>query len=480
MNPITSEPSKSAIQLLPHQAAFLEAFFDPASKRVVLLRADVGLGKSTALVALVTQLLRHLPSAKVLFLVPGALRAQFVERLRSASVPALSVDRYQFREMIESASAHELWPAGAVSVMSREFARREDIGQALGATRWDLLIVDEAHQFRGAITDRALRHVADASDRVVLATSAVLSSGLPRSFANDDVTVVQWRRDQVINFNGERLDSIPRPAVLIVPFVLSTSELGLADAVGELCNLFQTGTTQQHLIAKSLLRSLHSSPAALENALTRIKETRNRVAHGMPWLESPEEEELADRADSSVDFNQVEKAKEIASRALDALETAGSDSKLAGLVALLGHIDAVKSSAARICVLTEYLATLFYLAAEIESRGKACHIFHGDEIAEERQRALDGFKYEGGILAATRAAMSQGVALAEVTDLVLYDIPGSPAALQRILGRFDRFGRETQLNIHVLEPSNALDGSRAEFVDLFRQAAGPTELAQNK
>jgi hypothetical protein len=382
--------------------------------------------------------------------------------------------------MIESASEQELWPTGAVSVLSREFARQEDIGQALGATRWDLLIVDEAHQFRGALTSRVVRYVADASDRVILATPTTLSSDLPGGFTNDDLTVIQWRRDQVVDFNGQLLDSIPRPVVRVVPFTLSTAELSLAETVSELCQVFQTGATQQHLIARSLRRGLHSSPAALENALTRIKESRNRVTHGMPWLESPEEEQLVDRAESSVDFNQAEKAKEIASRALDALETAGSDSKLAGLVALLGRIDSVKSSAARICVLTEYLATLFYLAAEIESRGKTCHIFHGDEIAEERQRALDGFKYEGGILAATRAAMSQSVALAEVTDLVLYDIPGSSAALQQILGRFDRFGRDTQLNIHVLEPSNGLDGSRTGFLDILRQSVGPTKFAQGK
>ncbi len=293
------------MQLLPHQEAFVEAFFDPTSKRIILLRADVGLGKSTALVALVTRLFRQRPSAKVILLAPGALRVQFVEQLRSAGIPALSVDRYQFREMIESASGQELWPPGAVSVLSREFARQEDIGQALGATRWDLLIVDEAHQFRGAITGRVLRYVAEASDRVVLTTSTILSSDLPGGFANDDITVVQWRRDQIVDFNGALLDSMPRPVVRVVPFTLSTAELSLAEIVSELSQVFQTGSTQQHLIARSLLRSLQSSPAALENALTRIRESRNRIAHGMPWLESPEEEQLEDQADGSVNLSEA-------------------------------------------------------------------------------------------------------------------------------------------------------------------------------
>ena len=149
MNPTVNELKESSMQLLPHQVAFVGAFFDPKSKHVILLRAAVGLGKSTALVALVIRLLRERPTAKVLLLAPGALRLQFVDRLRSAGIPTLSVDRYQFREMIESASGQELWPAGVVSVLSREFARQEDIVQALTVTRWDLLIVDEADQFGG-------------------------------------------------------------------------------------------------------------------------------------------------------------------------------------------------------------------------------------------------------------------------------------------------------------------------------------------
>src|ERR1035438_7698742 len=102
-----------------HQIAFVETFFNPASKRVILLRGDVGLGKSIALVALVSRLLRGRPTARALFVVPGAaLRAQFVEMLRKAGTPTLQVDRYQFREMLDSAIGKELWPAGVVAVLS--------------------------------------------------------------------------------------------------------------------------------------------------------------------------------------------------------------------------------------------------------------------------------------------------------------------------------------------------------------------------
>jgi superfamily II DNA/RNA helicase len=154
---------------------------------------------------------------------------------------------------------------------------------------------------------------------------------------------------------------------------------------------------------------------------------------------------------------------------LDILEAPGSDSKAATLVTLLEHINGVKTSSTRVCVLTEFVATLFYLAAEIESRGQTCQVFHGGMPAEERQRTLSLFASEGGVLVATRGVVSGSVSLGEVTDLVLYDTPGGLAALQSVLGRVDRFGRTTQLNIQVLVPSNDVAGGDIESLELLRR-----------
>jgi hypothetical protein len=463
----------STVQLLPHQEAFVDAFFDPASKRVILLRADVGLGKTTALVALVSRLLRERPASKVLLLAPGALRLHFVEQLRSGGVPALSVDRYQFREMVDAANGPDLWPSGAVSVMSRDFARQEDIGQALGATQWDLLIVDEAQQFQGSLTGRVLRHIAEASDRIILATATSLGSDLLGEFPQGSVAMILWRRDQIVDSNGTPLDTMPRPIVRVIQFMVSPAEILLAETVAELVRLFNAGTTQQHLLAKSLLRSLKSSPAALEGSLARIREARNRAVHAMEPLDAmPDDELLDDDPGGYIDPSVMAEAGQIASRALDILETSGVDSKVASLVNLLDHIDTVRTST-RICVLVEYVATLFYVAAEIESRGLKGLVFHGGMPAEERQRTLSVFASDGGILVATRGVVSGSVALGEVTDLVFYDTPGSLAALQSILARVDRFGRQTQLNIHALVPSNDVaGGGETEFIGLLEEMTG--------
>src|SRR5207302_5883068 len=105
------------------------------------------------------------------------------------------------------------------------------------------------------------------------------------------------------------------------------------------------------------------------------------------------------------------------------IEALASDSKLNALGALLSQISQAEIPSRRICVLTEFVATLYYVYADIESRGVACQLVHGEMSAEERIRSLQFFSEAGGVLLATTAVMTAGVSLREVTDLVVYDLP---------------------------------------------------------
>jgi hypothetical protein len=210
------------------------------------LRGDVGLGKSAALVALASRLLREQPTARALVVVPAAaLRAHWVEMLRLAGTPTLSVDRYQFRALLDSTTGEEVWPSGVVAVINRDFARQEDIRAALANVRWDLLIVDEAHQFGENLGRELLRLVGESSERIVLATVPHLE--IPDAFSETSATVVQWRRDRVVDDDGVPLDVIPRPRLHEIHFNLSPAELDLAETVRGLSRIFEVGTYPANL-----------------------------------------------------------------------------------------------------------------------------------------------------------------------------------------------------------------------------------------
>jgi superfamily II DNA or RNA helicase len=478
------EPKDHPLELLPHQAALVETVFNPTSKRVIRLLGGAGLGKITALVALSGRLLQEQLTARVLFLVPRLLQSQFVERLRNAGIPVLLVDRYQFREMLDSTVGGEFWPSRMAVVLSMDFAKQPDVQESLVKTHWDLVIADEAHLFRGNRAE-VLRRVGAVAERVVLSTLPYLE--LPYTFPVEDITVVEWRRDRIIDHDGRPLDAAPRPVLHEVPFSTTPAELSLRKMVSALYQMTEAGTGPQDWIAKLLLRRLQSSPAALESLLQR------RIGHieglkiqgGMDALLAVFEEEVPDdRLTEQVDFPSVEKEIAIATRALQEIEKIDSDSKLSAFVVLLSHLDDAHAPSRRICVFTEYVSTLYYLAAEIEGLGLACRLLHGGMSSEDRHRSLTLFSSDGGILVATGAVMTEGLNLHEVTELVLYDVPASKVALQEVLGRFDRFGRVSQLNVYVLTPSGESEDVFANQLATLRELLGapssPNQMAERK
>lgn len=112
-----------------------------SSKHVTLLHAAPGLGKSTALVAVVARLLGQEPQARVLVLVPAAaLRDQFISRLQESGALTSKMDRYRLRELLDGGEGSISWPQGVAGVATIPFAFQADVSGALGETPWDLVM----------------------------------------------------------------------------------------------------------------------------------------------------------------------------------------------------------------------------------------------------------------------------------------------------------------------------------------------------
>lgn len=466
-----NERKDSPMKLLPHQANFVDTFFNPGSKRVILLRGDVGLGKSAALIALASRLLRERPIARVLILVPSALASHFAEKLQEAGTPNLFVDRYRFREMLDIATEGELWPRGMVAVLSRDFAKQPDIRDSLAKTSWELVIVDEAHSLGGARAE-AIRLIGDSAERMVFATATPTEIRQLHLFSAKDATIVEWRRDQVVNHDGSSLDVLPRPLWQDVPFSLTQAELNLFEKVAHLCRIIKASTPPQGWIVNLLKHTVLSSPAVLEQILQRLTERASDKTGIAAPTGFPDDEISGERPGRWIDLPTADEVSDAARHTIQAIEEIDRDSKLEAFSELLGNLKESDKQPRWICVLTDYLSTLYYLAAEIEDRGRECNLLYGGMGFEDRHQALDLFFEGKGVLVATRAIISEGIDLYKVTDLVLYDVPGNKVALQQVLGRFNRFGRLHQLTIHVLAPSNSSNDFITQSSGLLREIYG--------
>ena len=88
---------------------------------------------------------------------------------------------------------------------------------------------------------------------------------------------------------------------------------------------------------------------------------------------------------------------------------------------------------------------------------------------DEREQSVDRFKLEGGVLLATTAAISEGLNLSQVEELVLYDLPSSKLKLEQIYGRFQQFGRTRPLKLSVLYNLNDKNLAAAKSLDKLRE-----------
>jgi hypothetical protein len=98
-------------------------------------------------------------------------------------------------------------------------------------------------------------------------------------------------------------------------------------------------------------------------------------------------------------------ASKVIARALEQFEEISVDSKLNELEKLLSRLTTTKTGYGRICVLTDYVATLFDLSAELEDRSMNCLLLYGAMSAEDRHRSLMSFANGKGILLACRVTL---------------------------------------------------------------------------
>ncbi len=336
--------------------------------------------------------------------------------------------------------------------------------ESLAKAHWDMVCADEAHWFKGA-RGEVFARIGKSADRVVLA-SAVPDIPLLDTVSAEDVSVVVWRRDQMVDQGGKPFDAVPRPSLHEVPFSLNGAERHLVETVGTLCRLVETGAPQHALAAKVISRSSHSSPPALEAVLQSFLFRTDEQSDADAIVEVVEGVEYS--STWGLDPATASQARAIAGRALQEIEVIQTDSKLNAFGELLSHLVKATTPAIRICVLSGYRGTVYYLASEIEGRGLSCRLLHGGMAFKERYESLRMFSDIGGILVAT-AGMTEGVDPPEVTDLVLYDVPFGEVALQQALGRFDRFGRLSQLNIHVLLARDGADGVASGPLRLLKE-----------
>ncbi len=175
----------SMVDPLPHQ---IEAVYHYILKNPgirFLLADDPGAGKTIMAGLLLKELKYRGLAERVLIIVPGHLKDQWVRELKEKFNETF---RVVGRHTMEESWGRNVWEDENQCIASIDFCKQDDVMITLQGVEWDLVIVDEAHKMSayqyGEKTDKTKRYrlgeLISANSRYLLFLTATPPPGRPR------------------------------------------------------------------------------------------------------------------------------------------------------------------------------------------------------------------------------------------------------------------------------------------------------------
>ena len=447
-----------SIQLLAYQLEPALAVFRHSSPRV-LIGDDVGLGKTVEAGVIVREVVGRRATARVLVIVPAALRAQWKEELASlfdlAAIDAHATWlRTATRELPPDVNP---WSIPGIYLSSIDFVKRPEVLGPLESVRWDLLVVDEAH---GATprTDR----LAAVDALGCRASTVVLLSATPHSGNQDQFDALCGigggaGHSPLVCFRRTRADvdlaqEPVRSRVLTVPPTDGERQMHrqLERYTTLLWASARRGEANPALLATVFRKRALSSAGALAVSLVRrlASMASPPPVETQPWLPLDRDDQEGEGGDEDADsviggkgLDDPDSERTAIEQCLRAAEAASaSESKTARLLRLLSRIHSPA------IVFSEYRDTVVRLRGRIAAIGRRVVLLHGGLTADERVEATTEFAKGGAVMVATDAA-SEGLNLHHACRLVIhYELPWSPARLHQRCGRVNRIGQRRRVH----------------------------------
>jgi hypothetical protein len=171
---LTAVLSDAQVDLNPHQIeAALFAFRNPLS-RGAILADEVGLGKTIEAGLLIAQSSAE-GKRRILVIVPANLRKQWSQELADKFfLPSVILEARTFNEAIRAGNLNP-FQQNAVIICSYHFVRKME--PYVRQTRWDLVVIDEAHRLRNVY--KPTNKIANAIKQSVAPFRKVLLTATP-------------------------------------------------------------------------------------------------------------------------------------------------------------------------------------------------------------------------------------------------------------------------------------------------------------
>lgn len=428
-----------------------------------LLADEVGLGKTITGGIVLKECIARGFAKKVLILTPPSLVDQWVAELKEKFELDFTI--------IENESTWEtanfaIASLDRVKTMTRE--RSEFRHARAHQIVWDLLIVDEAHKLKDKSTKRWAFVDRIQKKRFLILTATPFQNdllelynllhllkrghlGTIKEFKKNffhrgnkrhplnphelkkrlDEVMVRRRRDETEVEYKKRMPEI-------VPVELTNEERAVYEAVGDLLKTKYFSAAGNEINGRLIIYGMlpkmtSSSRSAIESLEKIINEPKYH-----------------------------DSTKIIAAQILQDYKKLTKDSKIEKLVEIVKDIFA-KDAQAKILIYTKHPTTLRYIVEKLKPLNLSIVEYMGGLEREEKTAIVKEFKEKAQILISTETG-SEGLNFQFCSNLINYDLPWNPMAVEQRIGRLDRIGQKKDMKIYSLATKGTMEETVVDLI----------------
>ncbi len=512
--------SISKVDPLPHQIEAVSQVLKQTRIRF-LIADDPGAGKTIMAGLILKELKLRNQAKRILIVTPGHLITQWGQEMKTRFEENFV---HVTRAYVNAHQQENVWNREQQLITSMDFARQDDIRDAIANSYFDLVIVDEAHKMAayryGDKTEKRKRYqlgecLSNCTTHFLFLTATphrgdsenfrLFLDLLEPGFFNDPIQIqesiekrdnplfIRRIKENLKDFEGKPL-FLPRH-VKTKPFYLgaeSEKEMELYNDLSEYIrkqyNRFSEDTQKRNNVAFALVilqRRLASSTYALyvslqrrQQRLTELLQNATLIADTIPFEQELEEvEDLSEEERTEIEEqwevlsvaenreelkDEIETLKRLEQDAQQIIDSE-KELKIQALKTALDELNAEHPNE-KILIFTEYSDTLDYLEQKVRSWGYSVSVIHGKIPHEKRIEAQEEFRNKTQLLIATEAA-GEGINLQFCHLMINYDLPWNPNRLEQRMGRIHRYGQQREVYVINLVAADTREG--AVFKRLF-------------
>lgn len=497
----------SQVDPLPHQIEAVYHYILQNPSIRFLLADDPGAGKTIMSGLLLKELKYRGLVEKTLIVVPGHLKDQWLREMKERFQESFDVVD---RSDIDKAFGRNIFTERNQIIISMDFAKQDDVMLALKDTRWNLIIVDEAHKMSaykyGDKVNKTQRYnlgelLSPLTDYLLFLTATphrgdpenfrlLLDLLEPGFFANtemlsesiqnkDNPLFLRRLKEDLKDFGN--CPVFPPRKVETIKYYLSEDEKKLYNAVTDYVEKHFNKALEKEkrnvtfaltILQRRLASSVRAVRKSLERRYKRLKELYSKglilqdTGYDEEYLEDLEEverwkkeEELIERLTSAETLEElkeeIDKLEELVSVAKD-VEKKEIETKLSELKKVIDS-EKILQTKAKLLIFTESRDTLEYLTEKLQKWGYSVTFIHGGMNLERRIKSEAEFKNIAQIMVSTEAG-GEGINLQFCWLMVNYDIPWNPNRLEQRMGRIHRYGQQHEVHIYNLVALDTREG----------------------